>query len=201
MQTYWRVQQWATEDNKSSRVSLLCWKAGTAESTSRLGVDLIYVHTSLKGRCREDGDRLFSVVPNDNTRRNQNKWEHRRVHLNTRKHFDIVWVTEYWHRGCPERWQSLILGETQKLSGHGPGWLAEGSPAWAGGNRVDGLQMSLPTSIVLWFQEPHCYHLLTAVLLSHFPSHSENSLTIISCFAVRKQLQETLWSYEKPDVK
>lgn len=88
-----------------------------------------------------------------------------------------------------------------KLSGHGPGWLAVGSPAWAGGNRVDGLQMSLPTSIVLWFQEPHCYHLLTAVLLSHFPSHSENSLTIISCFAVRKQLQETLWSYEKPDVK
>ncbi|KAK4830304.1 hypothetical protein QYF61_009809 [Mycteria americana] len=84
----------------------------------------------LKGECKEDGARLFSVVPSGRTRGSGHKLKQRRFPLNIRKHFFTVRVTEHWHR-LPRDFVS-ILGDTQKPSGHGPGQQALGGPSVAG---------------------------------------------------------------------
>ncbi|KFV73326.1 hypothetical protein N308_11436, partial [Struthio camelus australis] len=57
----------------------------------RLRGDLINVYKYRKGD-------LFSVVPSDRTRGNGQKLNHRKFHLNLRKNFFTVRVTEHWTR-------------------------------------------------------------------------------------------------------
>ncbi|PKU47515.1 hypothetical protein llap_2157 [Limosa lapponica baueri] len=59
---------------------------------------LINVHKYLKGGCREDGARLFLVVPSDRTRSNGHTLKHGKFPLNIRKHLFTVRVTKHWHR-------------------------------------------------------------------------------------------------------
>ncbi|KAK4822698.1 hypothetical protein QYF61_019607 [Mycteria americana] len=56
----------------------------------RLREGLIDMYKYLKGRCKADGSRLFSLVPSDRTRYNGHKLKHRRFPLNMRKHFFTV---------------------------------------------------------------------------------------------------------------
>jgi len=62
--------------------------------------DLISKYKYLKGGCKCDEERLFSIVANDWMRVNSHKLEHRMFHKNIRKHyfFFTVRLTEQCHR-------------------------------------------------------------------------------------------------------
>ncbi|KFP26580.1 hypothetical protein N325_05138, partial [Colius striatus] len=65
---------------------------------SSLRGDLINIYKYLKGGCQEVGTSLFSIVDSNRTRGNEMKLEHKKFHLNIRKNYFTVRVTEQWHR-------------------------------------------------------------------------------------------------------
>ena len=65
---------------------------------TRLRGDLRNASKYLQGGCREDGARLFSVVPSDRTRGNGHKLKQRKLQLKMRKNFFPLRVTDSWNR-------------------------------------------------------------------------------------------------------
>jgi len=63
----------------------------------RLRGDLRNAWKYLKGRCQEDGARLFSVVPRNRTRGNGHKLKQRKFRVNMRQNFFPLRVTEPWN--------------------------------------------------------------------------------------------------------
>ena len=64
----------------------------------------------LKGGCKEDRGKLFSGMLSDRTRNNGHKLKYRKFHLNIKKHFFTVRMTEHWYRLPREVVESPSLG-------------------------------------------------------------------------------------------
>ena len=160
---YWResVLQRATKtieglEAVSCEESL--WDLGLSSlEKRRLGeagnIDLIYVQKYLKGRGKDDGARLYPVMPSDRTRDNGHKLEHRRFPLNITF---LLWGWQSAGRCCPERLYSFH-GDIQKLSRRSRGQPALGDPVWAEEAGQDDLQSqqddppsNLNHSVILW---------------------------------------------------
>jgi len=92
----------------------------------RLRGDLINAYKYLKGGCQEDGAKLFSVVPSGRRSGNRHKQKRRKLHLNMRKTFFTLRVTEHWNR-LPGRLWSLLWRYSR------PAWLQFGDPAFTRG--------------------------------------------------------------------
>jgi len=90
---------------------------------------LPHVYKHLKGEFKQDGARLFSVVPSDRTRDNGHKLKHRRCCLNIRKHFFYCEsdqaLAQLAQGGC----EALTLRDIQNPTWHSPQQLALGHPA------------------------------------------------------------------------
>jgi len=61
-------------------------------------INPINAYKYLKGGCQEDGARLFAAVPSNRTRGNGHKLKPGKFHLNRRKNFFPLRVTEPWNR-------------------------------------------------------------------------------------------------------
>jgi len=60
-------------------------------------VNLINAYKYLKGGCKEDTARLFSVMPSERMRGKGHKPVHRMFPQNMRQHFCAMCVMEKWH--------------------------------------------------------------------------------------------------------
>ena len=72
-------------------------------------------------------------MPSDRTRGNGHKLKHRKFHLNIRKNFFILRVTEPWNRLPRQVVEFPSLEIMKNLPGQGPVQPAVGDPASAGG--------------------------------------------------------------------
>lgn len=74
-----------------------------------------FINLISKDSCQVDGASLFSVVSSNRTRDNGHKLEHREFHMNMRKNFFTLRVTEHWDRLPREA--GFFSGDIQDLSG------------------------------------------------------------------------------------
>lgn len=80
--------------------------------------DLIHVYQYLTGGCREDGERVLSVGPNERTKSNKHKLKYRKSHFYTTEIIVTVRVVKYWNRLSREVTEFVYGVSFQNLPRH-----------------------------------------------------------------------------------
>lgn len=139
---------------------------------------------SLKGGCKDDGARLFSMVPNARTRDDEHKLKDGRFCLNIRKNF----TSGTGDRGLAQTAQRVCLLSWRSSKKHLYKVLGKHLQVALLWQRVgpDVFQRFLPT--IPRFCEPHLTSFDTFDFFDHFQRFSSNynrggilSLTVINC--------------------
>ncbi|PKU38825.1 hypothetical protein llap_10874 [Limosa lapponica baueri] len=136
------IKRWSISPMRKSE------RAGTVHPGEEVAwEDLINVYKYQKGECKEDGTRLFSVVPSDRTRGHGHKLKHRRFPLNIRKHFVAVRVTK-----CSHSVVSIIGGIKNLLDTVLINWL------WEEGRRIekDDFRSNVNYVVIICYKKSNC---------------------------------------------
>lgn len=115
------------------------WRTETVQPEVEKGQgNFMNTYTFMKGRCKGDGARLFSVVASDRTKGKGHTLETQEVpftHQKTLFHHAGDWtLTQVTQRGTGRS----ILEDIQNPSGHGPLQLTPGDPPWESVDRTRG---------------------------------------------------------------
>ena len=126
----------------------------------------------LKGRCPEDGARLFPVVPSDRMTGNSHKLKQKKFQLYTRKNFCTLRVAEHWNRLPREAVKSPSPDTFQT---HLDMFLCRLFQVTlpCQGVRLDDLQRSIPTLAVQGFCDRQDCHMPSPSSLGVHPAASE----------------------------
>lgn len=105
---------------------------GFSLGNKRFSEALIHISKYIKGRCKEDGASLFSVVPNNKTRSNglHLEQEFPSEHEETLFLFAGGWALA---QGAQRTCGVSLPEDIKKLSSHRPGQLSVGDPVWTVG--------------------------------------------------------------------
>lgn len=90
-------------------------------------------HLIIVWKCLRGGGKI--AEPSGAQWWDQRQWhrlELRRCPLNIRKSFHIVRMTKQTRALVAQEYGTFVIGDIPKPSGHGPGQLLLGGPAWAG---------------------------------------------------------------------
>lgn len=152
----WSPQRWCWVWNLSLTRDALLWELGQSSPQKRkLRGDLINTYKYLKGRCQEDGARIFSLVSRDRTRSNGHKKKSTSTSMSTWQKTPFCsgcqstgtdfpgwsWSFLLWRHSKPTLWNHRVI----------PVWLAVLVTLTRSTTQYPEVPPNANYSVILWF--------------------------------------------------